>query len=330
VVEFCAFKWSGGHFSVHMDMRRFVPSPLARAPFKLKTYSMSKVISSVESAKKAAAFRAVDEHLHASHRYIGIGSGSTVVYVVEAIISKGPGFYADMKFIPTGSQSKSLIRSAGLELCYLPERPFGADGKLIALDVAFDGADEVDDDLNCIKGGGACLLQEKGVAIRARNFIVVADYRKLSHRLCTKWHTGIPIEVDPFFAPDLLEELKALGSVNPTIRTGLPSKAGECVTDNGNWIIDAPFPPLLLPADIHEGQTTGPGEKTGWEVGTLGRTLKALEGVVEVGLFYGFDGIQAREQASSRAQKPIAAYFGMEHGEVEVRKSPSVVAQYHT
>ena len=127
----------------------------------------------VESAKKLAAFQAVEDHLLPSFKYVGIGSGSTVVYVVEAIVDQGPDFYANMTFIPTGSQSKGLIRQAGLTLCNLDERPV-LDGRPVALDVAFDGADEVDEDLNLIKGGGACLLQEKLVAIAAKTFVAVA------------------------------------------------------------------------------------------------------------------------------------------------------------
>ena len=134
--------------------------------------------SLVESAKKAAASRAVDEHLLPSHRFVGIGSGSTVVYVVEAIVAKGPEFYSPMTFIPTGSQSKGLIRAAGLRMSNLDERPLelGEDGEmgLVSLDVCFDGADEVDEELNLIKGGGACLLQEKLVAIAAKQFVCVA------------------------------------------------------------------------------------------------------------------------------------------------------------
>ncbi|CAI4213015.1 unnamed protein product [Parascedosporium putredinis] len=166
----------------------------------------------VESAKKAAAIRAVDDHLDSSARFVGIGSGSTVVYVVDAIAAKGPSFHGSMVFLPTGSQSKALIRDAGLSLGNLPDRPLDADGRPVSLDVAFDGADEVDQELNCIKGGGGCLLQEKGVAVRAKKFIVVAGmlpytytmgntaphYRKISDRLCTQWTSGIPIEVDPF------------------------------------------------------------------------------------------------------------------------------------
>ena len=134
---------------------------------------MASAVELVESAKKLAAFQAVDEHLLPSHRYVGIGSGSTVVYVVDAIVAKGPAFYGHMIFVPTGSQSKGLIRAAGLTLNNLNERPIIND-RPVELDVAFDGADEVDDDLNLIKGGGACLLQEKLVAVAAKKFVAVA------------------------------------------------------------------------------------------------------------------------------------------------------------
>ena len=128
----------------------------------------------IEEAKKKAAYKAVEDHLDASSKFVGIGSGSTVVYVVEAIASKGKAFSAGMMFVPTGSQSKGLIRAAGLALCNLDERPVDVSGVPVPLDVAFDGADEVDKELNLIKGGGACLFQEKLVAIAAKKFIAVA------------------------------------------------------------------------------------------------------------------------------------------------------------
>lgn len=146
------------------------------------------------------------------------------------------------------------------------------------------------------------------------------DYRKLSDRLCTKWTSGIPIEVDPFFATDIIADLQALGALAPGIRLGLPSKAGECVTDNGNWLIDAPFRPLRHknspPAD-------GVGPMKEWEVSELGAALKGLTGVVETGLFWGMNGIEAEKNNLRRAntQKPIAAYFGMEDGGVEIRRA---------
>ncbi|KAG6132338.1 hypothetical protein E4U22_008480 [Claviceps purpurea] len=281
---------------------------------------MASTAELIELAKKQAAYRAVDEHLLPSYKFVGIGSGSTVVYVVEAIVSKGPDFYAPMTFIPTGSQSKGLLRTAGLKMCSVDERPL-VGGEPVALDVAFDGADEVDDDLNLIKGGGACLFQEKIVATAAKKFIAVADSRKRSPRLCTKYK-AIPIEVLPLAAPDVLRRLRAMGSSDPVVRLGLPSKAGECVTDNGMWIIDAPFTPLLLPKDLTSAQESGSGRgKDGiWEVQALAEELLRIPGIVEIGLFYGLNGVEAAELGKGlQAQKPVAAYFGMADGQVEVQ-----------
>lgn len=152
---------------------------LSHPPIRTMAANASNAAALIESAKKAAAFQAVEDHLSPTDKFVGIGSGSTVVYVVEAIAAKGPSFSANMTFIPTGSQSKGLIRAAGLRLCNLDERPV-VDGVSVALDVAFDGADEVDEDLNLIKGGGACLFQEKLVAVAARKFIAVAG-ASISH-----------------------------------------------------------------------------------------------------------------------------------------------------
>ncbi|KAM0463724.1 hypothetical protein ACHAO4_000447 [Trichoderma viride] len=274
----------------------------------------------IDSAKRAASFQAVDEHLLPSHRFVGIGSGSTVVYVVEAIAAKGRDFYGDMTFVPTGSQSKGLLKAAGLRLCNLDERPADEHGVPVALDVVFDGADEVDEELNLIKGGGGCLFQEKLVAVAGRKFVAVADSRKQSPRLCTTWKT-IPIEVLPLAAPSVLARLRAMGSPNPTVRSGLPSKAGECVTDNGMWIIDAPFAPLLLSRDLKAG-VDGAGKDGVWEVGKLAEELVRLPGIVEIGLFTGFNGVEAVGLGKEfQAQKPIAAYFGTPTGEVQVQRA---------
>ncbi|PHH64261.1 hypothetical protein CDD82_1782 [Ophiocordyceps australis] len=255
---------------------------------------MSRLIATsqdlIESAKRLAAYRAVQECLQPTSKYIGIGSGSTIVYVVEAIAKQGPQFHAGMTFIPTG----------------------------IPLDVAFDGADEIDEDLNLIKGGGACLLQEKLVAVAAHKFIAVADSRKQSPRLCTKWKT-IPIEVLPLAAPDVLARLYAMGSSEAAIRSGLPGKAGECVTDNGMWIIDAPFPPLLLPKDLNT-EVQGNGTNGIWEINTLAAELLKIPGIIEIGLFHGFNGQQSISLGKEmQAQKPLIAYLGTLNGEVQVQ-----------
>jgi ribose 5-phosphate isomerase A len=268
----------------------------------------------VETSKRLAAFQAVQDYLLPEYTRIGIGSGSTVVYVVEAIAAMDRAVTSKMAFYPTGSQSEELIEAAGLNLQYISKLPAGQQ-----LDVAFDGADEVDDDLNLIKGGGACLWQEKIVAASAKQFVCVADFRKLSPRLGTAWKKGIPIEVLPMAAPRVLDELQRLGSQNPRIRPGLPGKAGAIVTDNGMWIIDAPFAPLLLPKDIGAGAQAGNGTTGVWTVDALGDALIKVPGVAEIGLFYGKNGLQV----ASGAQKPVAAYFGMADGTVEVRTPSS-------
>ncbi|KAL2018384.1 hypothetical protein VTK56DRAFT_919 [Thermocarpiscus australiensis] len=264
----------------------------------------------VETSKRLAAYQAVKEYLHPDYTRIGIGSGSTVVYVVEAIVALGPAVTSKMAFYPTGSQSEELIEEAGLNLQYISKLPAGQQ-----LDVAFDGADEVDDDLNLIKGGGGCLWQEKIVATSAKQFVCVADFRKLSPRLGTNWKKGIPIEVLPMAAPRVLDELRRLGSIDPRIRPGLPGKAGAIVTDNGMWIIDAPFGPLLLPKDTASGVQSGSGNNGEWTVEELADRLIKIPGVAEIGLFYGSNGLEI----ASGAQKPVAAYFGMADGTVQVK-----------
>lgn len=267
----------------------------------------------VEASKRLAAFQAVSDHLLPEYTRIGIGSGSTVVYVVEAIAALNRAITSRMTFYPTGAQSEELIEAAGLTLQSISKLPAGQQ-----LDVAFDGADEVDDELNLIKGGGACLWQEKIVAASARRFVCVADFRKLSPRLGTSWKKGIPIEVLPLAAPRVLDELRRLGSVNPAVRPGLPGKAGAVVTDNGMWIIDAPFAPLRLAKD---GAGAGGGVNGVWTVDELADRLIKIPGVAEIGLFYGKNGLEV----ASGAQKPVAAYFGMADGTVRKLEAPPAV-----
>ncbi len=195
------------------------------------------------------------------------------------------------------------------------------------IDVAFDGADEIDDDLNCIKGGGACLYQEKLVATQARKFICVADHRKLQTRLLTFWKY-IPIEVEPLAVHTVMTALVELGSTSAELREGHMAKAGPIKTDQDNFIIDACFKPLVLPVDVekslslHPAQKgmSGRGEDGVWEVKELAREIKAIEGVLSVGLFVGENGAQALKRGKmGGGQKPVAAYFGMEDGNVVVR-----------
>lgn len=122
----------------------------------------------IEASKRAAGKNAVENHYPRNAQFVGIGSGSTIVYVVQAITELGIDT-SSTRFVPTGFQSKQLIINAGLTAVEFDSLPAGA-----FLDIAFDGADEVDDELNLIKGGGACLFQEKIVALQAKEFICVA------------------------------------------------------------------------------------------------------------------------------------------------------------
>lgn len=287
----------------------------------------------IESAKRAAGKEAVTNHYPADARWVGIGSGSTIAYVVEAI--KNSGLDTTLtKFVPTGFQSKQLIVEAGLtpiEFDAVPEDT--------VFDIAFDGADEVDEELNLIKGGGACLFQEKIVALQAKEFICVAgksltcptvfpteivtriqiDYRKLQNRLMTGWKY-VPIEVAPIASRRVLTKLKELGSIDPVVRLSASPKEGPLKSDQDFFIIDAPFKALLTKSDVAAGKV-GNGKDGVWEVEALARLIKGIVGVLDVGIFFGPTGPQARAQGGIGGQKPVAAYFGMSDGSVSVRKA---------
>jgi len=245
-------------------------------------------ISIVEQSKRLAAYTAVDQHVLPEHKVIGIGSGSTVPYVVERIIAQGAELNKHRVFIPTGFQSKELIVQGGLTL--------GDVDQYQVIDVTIDGADEVDPGLNCIKGGGACQLREKVLAEAAKTFVIVADYRKNSELLGTNWTQGVPIEVAPFAYAQVLNKLRAMGSQTATLRMA-KMKAGPVVSDNSNFIIDAPFPP---------DQMRDPSK--------LLMQIKLLTGVVEVGLF---------------CNMAKSAFFGNEDGSVTVKWSDGKIEQVH-
>lgn len=284
----------------------------------------------IEAAKRAAAIEAVKNHFPEDPRFVGIGSGTTIVYVVQAIKELGKDL-SRVGFIPTGYQSKQLIINAGLIPIEFDALPDG-----VPIDINFDGADEVDEELNCIKGGGACLYQEKLVAMRSEQFICVADHRKLQPRLLTKWPT-IPIEVEPKAARQVMARLRVLGSRSPNgtgpfLREGAITKAGPIKTDQDFFIIDAPFPkPLLTSKDLEAGAVQDPLQGI-WEVEELARTIKDINGVLAVGIFCGPTGPEAKAAAVIGGQRPIACYFGMADGSVQSRHAPvkrhSVVERY--
>lgn len=146
------------------------PAQVSR-PRSQRTLATMSVDIDVEECKRAAARQAVKENFPADPRFVGIGSGSTIVYVIEAIIALEQDV-SRVCFVPTGYQSREVIVNSGLVPIYFDSLP-----EKVVLDICFDGADEVDEELNCIKGGGACLFQEKLVAMRSKKFICVAGQR---------------------------------------------------------------------------------------------------------------------------------------------------------
>lgn len=209
----------------------------------------------IELGKKNAARKAVEENVK-KNMIVGIGSGSTVVYAVERLGEINKEKNLNLKCIPSSFQAYQLIIQNGLELVSLEQYP--------NIDVDFDGADEIDKNLNLIKGGGGCLVQEKILASNSEKFIIIVDFRKRSESLGTNWKRGIPIEVIPMSYFPIMEKLKKLGG-NPVLRMA-QSKSGPLITDNGNFIIDVDF-----------GEVNNPSE--------LNIKLLNIPGVVDTGLF---------------------------------------------
>jgi len=211
----------------------------------------------IEIGKKNAAFKAVEENVKKG-MILGIGSGSTVVYAVKKIAEINKTEDLNLKCIPTSFQSRQLIVENGLTLVTLDQYP--------EIDLDIDGADEIDNTLNLIKGGGGCLVQEKIVASSSKNLIIIADYRKKSEILGENWNKGVPIEVIPFGYVPILKKLEKLGG-KPVLRMA-KAKAGPIVSDNGNFIIDVDFGLIESPSDIND-------------------KLLQIPGVVDTGLFVG-------------------------------------------
>jgi len=174
---------------------------------------------------------------------VGLGSGSTVYYTIIALGERE----LDVQCVATSKKTARIAAEVGLEVVPPDEARH--------LDVAIDGADEVDSRFNLVKGGGGAHAREKIVAAMADRFIVVVDEAKLVETLGA---FGLPLEVLPF-APDVVAEaVMGLGAKQVVRRTG-PS-------DNGNVLLDAAFGLIFDP----------PG---------LARRLEALPGLVAHGLF---------------------------------------------
>jgi ribose 5-phosphate isomerase A len=183
---------------------------------------------------------------------VGLGSGSTAKMFIDEI---GALVRAGRKLRCVATSIESHRQAAALGIPLLSE-----DG-LWTIDVCVDGADEVSDALDLIKGGGGALTREKIVNYASARNVTIVDASKLATRLCEKW--AIPVEVLSFAHPMTASHLATLGKAELRTRDGSVFR-----TDAGNVIYDVRMPPLDAPAEVD-------------------RRLRAIPGVVETGLFVG-------------------------------------------
>ena len=186
--------------------------------------------------KKAAAEQAVS--YIESGMVIGLGTGSTAYYAtikVGELIKQGK--LKDILAIPSSNVTEALAKELGIPLTTFKEHS--------RVNLTIDGADEVDKNLNLIKGGGGALLKEKILAQASDKFFVVVDESKISTYLGEKWR--VPVEVIPFALDAVIAFLKNF-SIDISIRNGKDGKV--FVTDEGNYIIDVNFGIMNNPHEI--------------------------------------------------------------------------------
>jgi ribose 5-phosphate isomerase A len=204
--------------------------------------------------KQQAAERAVE--FVRSGMVVGLGTGSTAVFATRRIAQLlRDRQLRDIVGLATSKAIGEEARRLGIPLM-LEEIPH-------AVDVTIDGADEVDPDLNLIKGGGGALLREKIVAQASRRVIIVVDDSKLSPRLGT--NHAVPIEVVPFGWRSQLGYIESLGA-RAEVRCN--TDRSVFVTDSGNMILDCNFGPIADPSEV-------------------AARLTARAGIMEHGLFLG-------------------------------------------
>lgn len=217
---------------------------------------MSANLSPIDTAKFVAAKRAVD--FVEDKMRVGLGTGSTAAWMVRALGERVREEGLDISGVPTSTRTAELAHQVGIKVISLDEARW--------LDLTIDGADEFDDDLNLIKGGGGALLQEKIVATASDMMVVITDPSKHVEHLGAY---PLPVEVVPYgwqTSKALIEE--SLGGFEVLGHGGTLRMNGEApfVTDEGNHILD-----------LHLERIGDPRK--------LGLVLNQIPGVVENGLF---------------------------------------------
>lgn len=206
-----------------------------------------------DELKRQAAERAVETIQ--SGMVVGLGTGSTAVFAVRRIGTLlAEGRLQRITGIPTAEVTAREAERAGIPLGTLDDYP--------SVDITIDGADEIDPQLNLIKGLGGALLREKIVAAASRRLIIIADESKRVEQLGTR--APVPVEVVPFARRPTTDYLSSLGAlVDERRHDGRPF-----ITDEGNIILDCRFPGLPNPRE-------------------MAQLIRAQPGVVEHGLFLG-------------------------------------------
>jgi ribose 5-phosphate isomerase A len=207
----------------------------------------------IEKEKKDAALEAVK---HVKDGFVvGLGSGSTAAYAIEELGNRIRQGGLHVLGVPTSYQALLLAVRHRIPITTLEEHP--------TLDLTIDGADQIDEELNLIKGMGGALAREKIVAFTSKKLVIVADETKKVKALGENNHP-VPVEVLPFATPIVTRKMREIGG-KPALREGT-GKVGPVITDNGNVILDVEFGLIRKPEELE-------------------RELKSLPGIVETGLF---------------------------------------------
>lgn len=178
---------------------------------------------------------------------LGVGTGSTAALAISAIGDRVRREGLSLSGVPTSLASERLCRANGIDVVTLDD--------IEQLDLAFDGADEVDPALNLIKGRGAAHAREKVVAASAGRVIILADHTKRVDQLGTRM--PLPVEILPMALGPVSRRLVSLGA-RPVLRTGA-GKDGPTVTDQSLWIVDAHFDQIDNPEAINGALLNTPG-----------------------------------------------------------------------
>lgn len=182
---------------------------------------------------------------------VGLGTGSTVYWTILKLAELMKGGLT-FRGVPTSEQTEKLAISLNIPLVDLAE--------IDEVDLTIDGADEVNPDLNLIKGGGGALLREKMVASVSRRLVIVADESKYVNRL---GQFPLPVEVVKFGSDITKKQIEDRYHCHALLRV---KDGAPFITDNGNYILDCHFGEIFDPKEVN-------------------LTLNQLPGVVENGLF---------------------------------------------